>query len=129
MAVSSAAASDPLTPTAVRLLTRYFTGINGGNFRRYRSVFAPDYRDAFTSAGFAGYASTHDSAARITGMSPTTDGGAEVRLTFISTQDPSAGPNGETCTVWKLRFYLEPVAGGYLFGRPPASYHATYSAC
>lgn len=128
VAVSSAAAHDPLAATAVTLLTRYFTAINTRNYTRWRSVFAPDYRGNFTPAGFAGYASTKDSGARITGMSPTADGRDEVRLTFTSTQDASYGQDGETCTVWKLRFYLEQVGTRSLFGRPPANY-AYHSPC
>jgi hypothetical protein len=113
----------------VRLLTRYFIAINDRDYARWRSVFSPSYRGAFTQAAFAGYASTHDRGARITGMSPLTDGGDEVRFTFTSTQNASDGPDGETCTVWQLRFYLEPVGSGYLFGRPPATYRAEHAAC
>jgi len=129
VAISSGAGHDPLATAAVRLLTRYVIAINNSDYAGWRSVFAPDYRTDFTSAVFGGYASTQDSHARITAISPSADGREEVQFTFTSTQNASDGPDGEACTVWRLRFYVERVGAEYLFGRPPSSYQAEYSPC
>ena len=129
VAVSTRAGQDPLSQPAVALLTRYFQAINARDFHRYRAVFAPDYRSNFTEAGFAGYASTYDRDARISSVTTSSDGRREVHVTFTSTQDAADSLDGETCTNWRVRYYLEPVGDTYLFGRPPVTYHAQHSAC
>lgn len=130
VSVAPAAGSDPRAPTVVALLTRYITDINERNFADYFTLYTPKVRAALDPAQVAaGYRSTEVSGGRLTELSTTGDGRPAATVTFTSTQDAADGPDGQTCTHWKVDFFLEDVGAAYLFGSPPSNYQAEHVAC
>ncbi len=112
------------------LLTRYITDINERNFADYFTLYTPKVRAALDPAQVAaGYRSTEVSGGRLTELSTTGDGRPAATVTFTSTQDAADGPDGQTCTHWKVDFFLEDVGAAYLFGSPPSNYQAEHVAC
>jgi len=119
-----------LAPTAVRLLTRYFNDINNRNFDDYRLLFVQEIRVKLDPATLAsGYRSTADSGARLINLAAVPGGRATATVTFTSRQNAIDGPDGETCTEWTVMFFLQTENGAYVFGKPPADYHAQHKAC
>lgn len=130
VAVAPGVAQNPATGAIVRLLTSYFTAINNHDFPGYQAVLGPQMRRSVTAPLFAaGYRSTSDSAATLTGISTAADGRAEATVTFTSHQDPSAGPDHSPCTIWVIKLFLEPSPGGFLIGPAPPGYHAAHRSC
>ena len=131
VSVAPGAGSDPTAPTVVALLTRYFTDISERNFADYFTLYTTEVRAALDQAQVAaGYRSTEVSAGRLTHLSTTGDGRLAATVTFTSMQDAADGPDGQTCTHWKVDFFLENVgAATYLFGAPPSNYQAEHVAC
>jgi hypothetical protein len=50
-------------------------------------------------------------------------------VTFTSRQQPQDGPEGESCTNWRVTMYFDGSAGTYTIGAPPNGYKAAYQAC
>lgn len=50
-------------------------------------------------------------------------------VTFTSRQSAADSHDASPCTDWRITLYLQPDGSSYLIGRPPASYHASSSAC
>jgi hypothetical protein len=130
VSVAPGTVSNPLTPSVVHLLTRYFEDINDRNFVDYRLLFAEQLR-ANLDAGqlAAGYRSTVDSNAEITALTAAADGRQAATVTFTSRQDAADGPDGETCTHWTDVFYIQTEGNTSVFGPHPDGYQPTHSAC
>jgi hypothetical protein len=127
VAVSPAVAGQSGEPQVVSFLQSYFTAINHHNYGQYASLVTSSLRP--TPAQFqSGFASTRDSNARLTGLSPTGTGVA-ANVTFISHQQPSASPTGTSCTAWHITLFLESRGGGYRIGPAAPGYHARFRAC
>jgi hypothetical protein len=130
VAVEPAAASHPIAQPIVELLTQYFLAINDRDFERYRSLFVRDIRTRLKLSQLAeGYRSTYDSQARLVDVDTAADGRLIALVSFVSTQDASDGPDGQTCTTWTVRFFLEIEGSDLVIGKPPADYHARYAPC
>jgi hypothetical protein len=131
VSVAPAAGRDPTAPDVVKLLTRYFTDINDRDFADYPSLFVDEISAKFSRAQLErGYRSTVDSNARLASLTTGADGRPAATVTFISRQDAADGPDGQTCTRWRVTFFLESAFNGsYVFGRPSATYRARHSAC
>lgn len=130
VSVAPAAARNPLAPTVVRMLTRYFEDINNRNFDDYRLLFAQQLRANLDPQQLAiGYRSTTASNAQLMTVTVASDGRPAATATFTSQQDAADGPNGETCTHWTVMFYLQPEGNRTVFGPHPSGYQAEHAAC
>jgi hypothetical protein len=111
----------------VGFLDSYFAAVNHREYLEYSSLFERWHH--LTRAEFyRGYHTTHDSSALLVGLSSSQDT-MIATVTFTSRQDPSASPNHESCTDWRIVLYLRRSGDVYLIGPPPPGYHATYHGC
>ncbi len=130
VAVTSAAARDPAAASVASFLTSYFTAINAHDYQRFLHLLAQQLRQIETAQRFAaGFGSTTDSGAILIGLSATQGGRLAAIAGFISHQSPTDSPDHSACTRWTITLYLEPVAGTYLIGVPPAGYQASQQPC
>jgi hypothetical protein len=111
-------------------LEERYADINQGNWAGYWAMYTPEYRASFNQAEVeAGYRSSVDCDARLTGLSASGDGRLAATVTFTSTQDAADGINGETCTHWTVALFFKKVGTKYLIDTLPNSYHSMHAAC
>jgi hypothetical protein len=127
IAVAPAARQARGARQVATFLGRYFRAINTRNYPVYASLFEP--RERPTHQQFvAGFRTTRDSGATLTGLAPYAHGPAAV-VTFASHQKPYASPNHAVCDRWNITFFLRPHGSGYLIGAPPRGYHGKHTSC
>jgi hypothetical protein len=127
VAVAPSVAAQSGEQQAVSFLQSYFAAINAHNYAKYAALVEPSQRP--TLAQFqGGYSSTADSAATLTGLTPTGTGVAAT-VKFTSHQSPSESPTGTGCTMWRITLFLKPHGVGYRIGPVAPGYHAHYRAC
>lgn len=124
-------AGDPQTPAVLDFLDSYFATINRHSYRDYRGLLNPAEAQALTYTEFQnGYGSTADSGETLLGISADGNGETVAKVAFISHQNAADSVDGsQTCTRWRVLLYLQPNGNGYLLGRSPAGYRASYAAC
>ena len=128
--VAPGVAAVPVVRPIVSLLTSYFRAVNAHDYLAYRRLLDARMQADLTPALFgAGYRSTVDSGATLTGVSSAADGRATAVVVFTSHQAPADGPGNNACATWTVRLFLEDVGGGYLIGEPPAGYRPSYQPC
>ncbi len=126
--LAPAAALYPGASAIESVVNRYFQAINGRDYSAYQATQSPGI--AMTAPQFqAGFASTRDSAVLITGITTMPGGQPAADVTFTSRQQPQDGPEGESCTDWRVTMYFDGSAGTYTIGAPPNGYKAAYQAC
>jgi len=117
-------------PRVVAYLNDYFTAINRHSYRRFAVLLGPQMRRTVPAPAFyAGYRTTTDSAASLTGLSPAAGGRVEADVAFTSRQAPGDTPSHSGCTRWKIALVLAPQHGRMVLEPPPPGYHASYQAC
>ena len=127
-ALAPAAALYPGASAIEGVINRYFRAINGRDYAAYQATESPG--NAMTESQFrAGFESTRDSDVLITGITTGPDGRQAADVTFTSRQQPQDGPDGESCTNWRVTMYFDGSAGSYTIGAPPNGYKAAYQAC
>ena len=117
VAVSPAVLGAQQLRPVVALLTTYFEAINGHDFQQYASLFIPSVRATMHHFG-AGYATTFDSGATLTGLAVTGPGGLAVTVAFTSHQSPVASPDHAACDHWDITLFLKHHGGAYLIRHP-----------
>jgi hypothetical protein len=129
--VASGLTANPDTASIVTLLDQYFAAINARDYQGYIGLLTPQEQQGLTPAQFAsGFRSTVDSGARFASISTAADGRIVAVVTFTSRQNPVDSVNHrEACTNWRISLFLEPNGSGYLIGKPPPGYQASYAAC
>jgi hypothetical protein len=128
VSLAPAAALYPGASAIEGVINRYFQAINGRDYAAYQATQSPGY--AMTASQFqTGFESTRDSDVLITGISSGPDGRPAVNVTFTSRQQPNDGPEGESCTNWRVMMFLDGSAGAYTIGAPLNGYKAAYQAC
>jgi hypothetical protein len=126
--LAPAAALYPGAGAIEAVVNRYFQAINGRDYAAYQATQSPGI--AMTEPQFqAGFKSTRDSDVLITAISTGPDGNPAADMTFTSRQQPQDGPEGESCTTWRVTMYFDGSAGTYTIGAPPNGYKAAYQAC
>ena len=126
--LAPAAALYPGASAIEAVVNRYFQAINGRDYAAYQATQSPGI--AMTESQFqAGFESTRDSDVLITGITTVPDGQPAADMTFTSRQQPQDGPEGESCTTWRVTMYFDGSAGTYTIGAPPNGYKAAYQAC
>jgi hypothetical protein len=117
-------------PRVVGYLGGYFTAINRHSYRRFAVLLGAQMRQTLPGPAFyAGYRTTTDSAARLTGLYPGGGGQVEADVAFTSHQAPGASPSHSGCTRWRIALVLAPQHGRLVLEPPPSGYHASYQAC
>lgn len=104
--VTPATAVQPHVDPVVILLDSYFSAINQHDFPAYSSLFIPAIRATMHNFG-AGYQSTRDSRARLTGLAPTGPEGLAAMVTFVSHQNPADSPDHAACDRWHVTLFLK----------------------
>jgi hypothetical protein len=129
--VASGLTANPDTAPIVTLLDQYFAAINARDYQGYIGLLTPQEQQGLTPAQFAsGFRSTVDSGARFASISTAADGRIVAVVAFTSRQNPVDSVNHrEACTNWRISLFLEPSGSGYLIGKPPPGYQASYAAC
>ena len=128
VSLAPAAALYPGASAIEGVINRYFQAINGRDYAAYQATQSPGI--AMTASQFqTGFESTRDSDVLITGISSGPDGRPAVNVTFTSRQQPNDGPEGESCTNWRVMMFLDGSAGAYTIGAPLNGYKAAYQAC
>ena len=126
--LAPAAALYPGAVAIEKVVNRYFQAINGRDYAAYQATQSPGI--AMTESQFqAGFKSTRDSDVLITGITSGFDGRPAADVTFTSRQQPQDGPEGQSCTNWRVTMYFDGSAGTYTIGAPPNGYKASYQAC
>jgi hypothetical protein len=130
VAVAPGVSRQAPEPRVVAYLNDYFTAINRHSYRRFAVLLGPQMRQTVPAPTFyAGYRTTTDSAARLTGLSPAGGGQVEADVAFTSHQAPGDTPSRSGCTRWRIVLVLAPQRGRLLLEPPPPGYHASYQAC
>jgi hypothetical protein len=130
VAVAPGVSRQAPEPRVVAYLDSYFRAINRHSYRRFALLLGPQMRQTLPAPAFyAGYRSTSDSAARLTGLSPAGGGQVEADVAFTSHQAPGATPSHSRCTRWRIVLVLAPRHGRLVLEPPPPGYHASYQAC
>ena len=130
VAVSSSAAAHPAAARVRTLLERYFAAINAHNYAAYNSLLDAQMQQQNPQSKFvSGYASTRDSAAKLTSIANIGGGSVAATVTFTSHQSPADSINNSSCTAWTITLYLQPQGGSYLIGVPPPGYHSVHQDC
>lgn len=130
VAVSPSAAANPAATRVRTLLEHYFAAINAHDYAAYNSLLDAEMQQQNPQSKFAsGYASTRDSAAKLTSIANTGGGSVAATVTFTSHQNPADSINNSSCTAWTITLYLQPQGGGYLIGVPPPGYRSVHQDC
>ncbi len=130
VAVAPSAARDPAAASVASFLTSYFTAINAHDYQRFRALLGPQMQQIETAQRFAaGFRSTTDSGAVLIGLSALPGARHAAIVAFTSHQAPTDSPDHLACTHWTITLYLQPAAGTYVIGVPPAGYQASHQAC
>ena len=128
VSVAAGAAGRPHAGAVLTLLDSYFTAINDHDFPAYRRLFIPAIQAGMRHFG-AGYASTVDSAATLTGLIVTGPAGLAARVTFTSHQKPAASPDHAACDHWDITLFVRHRAGRYQIRRPQPGFPQSVRAC
>jgi hypothetical protein len=106
----SAVSSDSRAPEIGAVLNGYFSGINQQDWSRAMSVLDPQVVDSSDPNQVAGFehdlSTTNESNVVVKSIHSTSDApsGISAMVTFQSNQNPSLGPNGQSCTLWNLEY-------------------------
>jgi hypothetical protein len=129
VAVSPAARSDSAEPQVLAWVERYFTTINSHDYQAYVGLLDAQMAAKESPSEFrAGFGSTTDSAATLTGISDV-GGGEAASVSFTSHQAPSQSIDGRSCDLWSITLYLSPSGSSYVENPPPPGYHSSHQAC
>ena len=126
--MAPAVRGDPAAAQIEVLVASYFTAINDHDFPAYRRLFIPAIQAGMRHFG-AGYASTVDSAATLTGLIVTGPAGLAARVTFTSHQKPAASPDHAACDHWDITLFVRHRAGRYQIRRPQPGFPQSVRAC
>ena len=127
--IAPAAAVQPHVNRVVTLLDSYFSAINRHDFQAYRSLFIPAIRVSLHNFG-AGYLSTRDSRARLTGLATTGPQGLAAMVTFVSHQNPADSPDHARCDRWHVTLFLKHRGDSYHIRRHQPGFPAdTVRSC
>jgi uncharacterized RDD family membrane protein YckC len=130
LTIGTKAQSDPDSEEVAEMLDQYFTAINERDYDSYRDTQAADVRADLSESQFEkGYASTTDGHAVLVDIVDTPGGGKGVKLTFTSKQDAADGPDGQTCTKWKLTNALSQEDGSWKMDGLVHDLHHGHTAC
>jgi hypothetical protein len=127
--VTPAAATEPHVDPVLMVLDSYFSAINQHDFPAYSSLFVPAIRATMHNFG-AGYQSTRDSRARLTGLAATGPEGLAAMVTFVSHQNAADSPDHAACDRWHITLFLKSDGHDYHIRRHRPGYPAdTFHAC
>ena len=109
------------------VINRYFQAINGRDYAAYQATQSPGY--AMTASQFqTGFESTGIRTCSSPGSAAGRTGAGRQRDLYHR-QQPNDGPEGESCTNWRVMMFLDGSAGAYTIGAPLNGYKAAYQAC
>jgi len=129
VAVAAEAAENPSSRAVVALLTKYFAAINQRDYAAYRQLHTRTGRAKMSKTEFLnGFRSTHDDQVLLRELGTAEDGRLLAMVDFVSSQDASDGPNGQTCTQWIVGKFLEKEGKNLRIGKSLSGY-STYTAC
>ncbi|MGH3150460.1 MAG: hypothetical protein ACRDOB_07000 [Streptosporangiaceae bacterium] len=129
VAVAAGAASNAAAPPVTTFLNSYFTAINAHDYAAYDSLLDQQLQPYTQSEFDSGYGTTTDSNETLTSITDTGSGGEAASVTFTSHQQPADSPDNSSCDQWSISLFLVPNGSGYLEGKAPSTYHASYQAC
>jgi hypothetical protein len=127
--VAAGVAADPAQSQVSAFLDRYFTAVNKRDYTAYNSLLDPTEQQNDSKSSFeSGYATTTDSAERLTGLAGT-GGDMAATVSFTSHQDAADSVNDSSCTDWTITLYLVPAGNSYEITAPPSSYRSSHADC
>ncbi|HEX4290999.1 MAG TPA: hypothetical protein VH021_18890 [Trebonia sp.] len=112
------------------VLSHYFQGINKHDYAEYASSQTVQGKQNQPQSSFdSGYATTTDSAMRLTSLTATGQGDLTATVTFTSRQSPADSVDNSPCDSWTLKLYLVPNGAGYLITPAPSNYEPSHTDC
>ena len=130
VAVSPSAAANPAAARVRTLLEHYFAAINAHDYAAYSNLLDSQMQQQNPPSKFAsGYATTRDSAEKLTSIANIGSGSLAATVTFTSHQSPADSINNSSCTAWTITLYLQPQNDGYVIGVPPTGYRSVHQDC
>ena len=108
---------DPLTIEVTDFFVSYFTAINSGDYDQVWGMMSPNLRPPDPSRLAESLSTTIDFEVVVHDVKDGSGDTAKAHVTFISTQAPGQGPEGQTCTMWDLDYILEPADGSWQIRR------------
>ena len=127
--VAADAAVNPSSRAVVALLTRYFVAINQRDYAAYRQLHTRTERAKMSESEFLkGFHTTHDDQVLLRELGTAEDGRLLAMVDFVSTQDASDGPDGQTCTQWTVGKFVEKEGKTLRIGKALPGY-STYTTC
>jgi serine protease Do len=109
---TSASADGPDIASA---FTTYVGGINHGNYSAAYAVLSPAAQAKTSYATFSqGNRSSYIVALELAAVAPAGVGRDTAEAHFVSLQDPSLGPSGQSCSDWRMTYTMIRGGGGWL---------------
>jgi hypothetical protein len=128
VSVAPAAAQYPAASRITPVITEYFQAINQRDYAGYLTTESSG--NALSAQQFqTGFQSTADSDVLVTSMFTAPDGRPAADVTFTSRQQPQDGPDGESCTSWRVTMFFDFDGANYTIGSPLGYYRASQQAC
>ena len=100
---------DPLTLEVTTFFTDYFTAINDSDYERVWTMMSPQVRPDDAEQLAESLSSTIDFGMEVHAVERASDDTVRAHVSFISTQAPDQGPQGQTCTEWNMDYTLVPA--------------------
>lgn len=115
----------------ISALTTYFDSINQGDYETAWNVLSARLRGNGSYEALAnGDATSYDFDLGVLDAKQTSATAATVGLQFTSIQDPSKGPNGDSCDVWTLNYSMIQDTAGTWNIDATTPYHGTsHTSC
>ncbi len=97
-------------PDVIDIFTAYFGGINRGDYRLAWDQLGPEVQNSTTLDAFAANVSTtYDFDLSVEAYTVVDDDTHRLWIRFTSLQDPTYGPDGESCTRWSVDYTVQRI--------------------
>jgi hypothetical protein len=111
-------------------LATYFEAIDGGDYQTAYEQLAPSQQALMSEAAFASSeSSSYDFDVVVSAVSQVAAGTDVASVDFTSLQDPSEGPNGDSCDDWTLNYTMVAQGGSWLIDRAVGQQGSTHTSC
>jgi serine protease Do len=112
------------------VLATYFEAIDGGDYQTAYEQLAPSQQALMSEAAFASSeSSSYDFDVVVSAVSQVAAGTDVASVDFTSLQDPSEGPNGDSCDDWTLNYTMVAQGGSWLIDQAVGQQGSTHTSC
>jgi hypothetical protein len=108
---------DPVTIEVTTFFTTYFTAVNAADYEQVWAMLSPQLRPADPRELADTLSTTIDFGMEVHAVERGDDDTVRAHVSFISTQAPEQGPEGQTCSVWDMDYTLVPTGESWQIRR------------